>query len=127
MTGSMFSPLWYRVAERTPGIGADVLIQRQESRGEVWYVLVNAVTGRQCRIDRRSYRLVGRLDGHRSLQEIWDTLLHEDGDQTPSQEEVIRLVRQLGDLGFIWMGARPDFGNQAERRDERKRRRIRGY
>jgi putative peptide zinc metalloprotease protein len=123
----MFSPLWYRVAERTPGIGADVLIQRQESRGEVWYVLVNAVTGRQCRIDRRSYRLVGRLDGHRSLQEIWDTLLHEDGDQTPSQEEVIRLVRQLGDLGFIWMGARPDFGNQAERRDERKRRRIRGY
>jgi len=127
MTRSLFSPLWYRIAERTPRIRPDVSVRRQVSRGVAWHVLVNAVTGRQCRINERAFQLVGRLDGRYSVQAIWDRLLEQLRDDAPTQDEVVQLLGQLGDQGFVDMGAVPDFPNQAQRRDQRRRRRRRSF
>ena len=95
MPGSLFSQLWYRVAELHPQLRPDVQIQRQKYRNESWHVLTGAASGRQFRINDKAYHFIGRCDGRRSVQEVWDILLKELGDDAPSQDEIIALLNQL--------------------------------
>ena len=92
MAQSLFSPLWYRVADQHPRLRADARVQRQEQRDQSWYVLVSAIDGSQVRINEAAYRLVGCLDGRRSMQQIWDALLEQYRDDAPTQEEVLQLI-----------------------------------
>ncbi len=91
----MFSQLWYRVAELHPQLRPDVRIQRQRFRNQSWHVLTGAASGRQFRINDKAYHFIGRCDGQRSVQEVWDALLKELGDAAPTQDEIIALLNQL--------------------------------
>src|SRR6476661_6197901 len=80
MQQSLFSALWYRVAEQHPRLRSEVRVQRQQVRGQRWYLLVNVVNGRQYRINERAYQFIGRCDGRRCVEEIWSSLLEQLGD-----------------------------------------------
>ena len=119
MRESLFSPLWYRVAEQTPRLGPDVAVREQPSRGQPWYLLVAASSGRQCRLNHAAYQLVGCFDGQYTVQQIWDALLHDLRDQAPTQDEVILTLARLSEQGLLDYGGVPDIAAQFQRREKR--------
>lgn len=122
MADTLFSPLWYRVADCLPRLPPGVSVRHQRYRGEAWHVLLSATTGRQYRINRRAYQFIGRCDGHQSVQRIWDDLLESLRDEAPTQEEIIQLMTRLADEGLMDYGSTPDFTRQRDRRRRRDRR-----
>jgi putative peptide zinc metalloprotease protein len=122
MSESLFSPLWYRFADRHPQLRTDLALQRQRMRDQLWYLLIDSASGRHHRINHRAYDFVGRCDGQRSVQEIWDGLLERQRDDAPTQDEVIRMLAQLEDQGLLVYDAAPDTATVQRRHDEHTRR-----
>ncbi len=125
MRESLFSPLWHRVAELMPRVGSDVIVRQQHSRGQVWHVLIGGTTGRQSRINHSAYQFVGCCDGQHTVQQIWDSLLRNLRDDAPTQDEVIQVLAQLAEQGFVDYGVPADIQAQTRRRDRRASRRRR--
>jgi putative peptide zinc metalloprotease protein len=98
---SLFSDAWYRVAERRPRLRSEVRVQRQLVRGEPWYVLDNPLNGRQLRVNRKAYELIGRCDGAFTLCRVWEALVAERGDDAPTQDEVVRTLSTLEAQGML--------------------------
>jgi putative peptide zinc metalloprotease protein len=109
MTASLYSPQWYRAARLCPRLRAQVRVQRQQWRGQRWYLLSDAATGRQHRINEAAYQFIGRCDGQRSVHEVWHALLEAQTENptasnsftAPSQAEVLQLLGQLNELELL--------------------------
>jgi len=95
MSGSLFSPSWYRVAGLKPRLRSHAQIHRHFYRGQLWYVIQNHATGRFHRFSPEAYLIIGLLDGKLTLDEIWRIAAERLGDDIPTQEEVINLLTQL--------------------------------
>jgi len=95
MATSLFSPSWYRVQNLKPRLRRHVAIHRHDYLGRVWFVLDDHATGRSHRISPAAYRLVGLMDGKRSVQRLWELVNEQLGAHAPTQEEAIRLLGQL--------------------------------
>src|SRR4051812_2354575 len=108
MRRSLFSPLWYRVAAQHPRLSVGVRVERHTSRGESWYVLVDATSGRHFRVNDKAYQFVGRCDGTHTVQEIWDSLFRLMRDETPAQDDIVALLARLEANGLIVSEAVPD-------------------
>ena len=124
--GGTFSDHWYRVAGLHPRLRAHVRVLRHCYRGEVWHVLVDAAGGRRHRLNRVAYAFVARLDGRLSVQQVWDLLVDELGDDAPSQPELIALLTQLHEGELIQTESAPDIDALFDRRAERRGRERRG-
>ncbi|MFN0160771.1 MAG: PqqD family peptide modification chaperone [Burkholderiales bacterium] len=105
MRRSLFSPLWYRVSGLRPLLHVDVRIERQRHRDQVWYQLIDDTSTRQFRVNPEAYAFIGRCDGTRTVQEVWDDLLDQVGDGAPTQDEVLQLLTQLSQRGLLESGA----------------------
>lgn len=68
---------------------------RQRFRGRTWYVVRDAVSTDFYRLDAYGYRFLGLLDGRRSVGEAWGVCAERDGDEAPTQPEVIELLGRL--------------------------------
>jgi putative peptide zinc metalloprotease protein len=123
MGESLFSPFWYRVSDLHPRLRAGVRVQRQTYRGEAWYLLIDAASGRQQRINRAAYELIGRFDGRTSVNQAWTLLLEKLGDHAPTQDEVVRIVARLGESELVQLETKPDIEGLFRKRAERSRRR----
>ncbi|MEE9251663.1 MAG: hypothetical protein V3U93_11180 [Alphaproteobacteria bacterium] len=108
MAGSLFSPSWYRVAELRPRLRSHVQIHRHDYRGRVWFILQDHAGGRSHRLAPASYRLVGLMDGKRTVQTLWEITNAQAGEEAPSQEEVIRLLGQLHAADALICDVPPD-------------------
>ena len=95
MSETLYSSSWYRVADLKPRLRSHCQIHRHSYRCELWYVLQNPVTGRFHRFSPNAYLLIGLMDGHRTIQEIWDYAAEKLADDLPTQQEVIQLLTQL--------------------------------
>lgn len=91
---SAFSNYWHRVRDLKPQLTTDVRIEREVHRGEAWYSLFGP-RQRPIRMNASAYAFVGRLEGTRTVQEIWDALGADDPDGAPRQDEVIRILSDL--------------------------------
>ncbi|HYC46136.1 MAG TPA: efflux RND transporter periplasmic adaptor subunit [Burkholderiales bacterium] len=127
MRRSLFSPLWYRVAGQHPRLPPGVRAERQTSRGESWYLLIDGASGRHFRVNDKAYQFVGRCDGTRTVQEIWDSLFGLLRDDAPTQDEIIALLARLDENGLIITEAVPDTETLFERAQQRRRQRRRGF
>jgi putative peptide zinc metalloprotease protein len=119
MAESLFSPYWYRVAQLHPRLVSTAEVHRQCFRGEQWYVLNSSTGGRQFRVNALAYQFVGRLDGRQSVQQIWDSLVQQMGDEAPSQNEVLSILSALNGAGMIHSESSSDLSgifDAAERR-----------
>ncbi|WP_418315724.1 PqqD family peptide modification chaperone [Piscinibacter sakaiensis] len=125
MTASLYSVQWYRVAGLRPRLRAQVRVQRQQWRDQCWYLLSDAATGRQHRINQSAYKFVGRCDGQHTAHEVWNALLEDDADAAPTQDEVLALLGQLHEQELLQSEQAPNTEAMFERRDERKKRRRR--
>ena len=120
-----FSEHWYRVAHLHPHLRSHVQLDRHCYRGEIWHVLKDPVSGRQHRLNRLAYRIVARLDGRLSMQEIWDLALAEADAEAPTQPETIALLAQLHEAELIQTESTHDVAglfDSTERRRGRERR-----
>ena len=127
MRESLFSPLWYRVAEQHPHLRAEVRVQRQQVRDQRWYLLVNGATGRQFRVNERAWAFIGRCDGTRSVEEVWNALLEQLRDDAPTQSEVIQILNQLDEQDLVASESAPDAATLQRRRTERTQRKVQGF
>ncbi len=125
MNESLFSPHWYRIANLHPQLRPHVRVRRQTMRGQLWYVLHNEAGQRFHRVNERAYELIGRLDGQRSVGELWSVLIKLYGDAAPTQSEVIRILGQLTEAGLVQAEVTPDVRAQSARRQQSERRAAR--
>lgn len=83
MATSLFSPSWYRVKDLKPRLRRHVAIHRHDYRGRVWFVIQDIATGRFHRISPAAWRLVGLMNGKRTMDELWNTTNEQLGEKAP--------------------------------------------
>jgi putative peptide zinc metalloprotease protein len=127
MSASLFSPVWYRVADQHPHLRAEVRVQRQRVRGERWYLLVNTAEGRQFRVNAKGYEFIGRCDGERTVEVVWNALVEQLRDDAPTQDEVVQLLNELDAQGLIAHENAPEAKAMVRRRDQRKKGVLQGF
>ena len=120
MSGQLFSASWYRVAGLTPRLRSHAQIHRHEYRGQLWYVLRDASSERLHRFSPPAYLIIGLMDGHRAVQELWDIAMRRLGDEAPTQDEMIQLLSQLHAADVLQCDVPPDTA-ELLRRHERQR------
>jgi putative peptide zinc metalloprotease protein len=121
---ALFSANWYRVATLKPRLRGHVRIHRHVYRGEIWYVVEDRVSGKYHRFNPSSYRVIGLLDGERSLQDVWDRLSAAMDEHTPSQDELVQLFGQLYAADLIQCDVTPDVAELFERGGKQRRSKL---
>lgn len=101
MSTSVFSTHWYRVAKLKPVLNDATEITRHVYRRQPWYLLRSRLNGRSHRFNAAAYKLIGQMDGCRTVQQIWENAVHLSADAPPTQDEVIRLLSQLHEADLI--------------------------
>lgn len=101
MSESLHSTHWYRVSGLRPTLRDSAQISRHSYRGQVWYVVRNALTSRNHRFNVLAYRLISRMDSTRTVEEIWQEAQEQLADDAPTQDEMIRLLGQLHGADLI--------------------------
>ena len=122
MSGSLFSPSWYRVAALTPRIRSHAQILRHQYRGETWYVMRDLSSDRVHRFSPAGHLIIGLMDGRRTVQEIWDTGVERLADDAPTQDEMIGLLSQLHAADVLQSDVPPDAAEVFRRRQQFERR-----
>ena len=120
MSGSLYSPSWYRVASLKPRLRSHVEIHRHNYRGELWYVLQDHATGRFQRFTPTAYLLIGLMDGQHTVQEIWEEVRSRLEEDPPTQEEMIRLLSQLHAVDVLQCDVPPDTAELLKRFEKRQ-------
>lgn len=108
---SLFSDQWYRVAQRRPGLRANVRVRRHVYRGQLWYLLIDEGSDRSFRIDEAAYAFIGRCDGRTPAQLIWEAISDRLGDQAPSQDALLRLMVRLQSAGLLHFDRQTDIAS----------------
>ena len=120
MGASLFSPSWYRVASLRPRLRPHVDIHRHIYRGQVWYVLEDRLTGRFQRFTPSAYVIIGLMDGHWSVEELWHTARVRLGEDAPTQDDLIRLLSQLHSADLLQSDVPPDTLELLQRFEKRQ-------
>ena len=122
MSGALYSPHWYRVAQLKPHLRAHVQVQRHRYRDQIWYHLADQGSGRRHRLNQAAYRFAGRLDGHYTVDEAWQAVVAEHGDDALTQAEAIRVLGQLGGAELLQCELTPDLEALFQQQREQRRR-----
>lgn len=120
MTSALFSSSWYRVADLRPRLRTQAQVVRHTYRGERWHVLQDRASGRFLRLNPAAWQVVALMDGHRSLDQIWQHLLGREADEAPTQDEIVHLLAQLHQANVLLTDRRPDL-DELQERSERLR------
>jgi putative peptide zinc metalloprotease protein len=95
MANSLFSDQWYRVVGLKPRLRLNVRVSRQVIRDQVWVLLTAGSASKGQRLNAAAWFFIGRCDGQSTVDEVWQAMLAHQGDQVPTQDEVIVLLSQL--------------------------------
>ena len=117
----LHSPSWYRIADLRPRLRSHVRIHRHHYRGELWYVLEDRISRRMHRFNPTAHYVIGLMNGHRSVNEIWESAISKFADDAPTQEEVIRLLGQLHSAEVLQSEVTPDIAELLRRAKKSKR------
>ncbi|MBL8383651.1 MAG: PqqD family peptide modification chaperone [Burkholderiales bacterium] len=127
MTAPLESADWYRVAGLRARFDARAGPARQVVRGRVWQVLTDPQSGRQVRLNAPAWAFVGRCDGRRSVDAIWRQLHEEQGDDAPTQDDILQLLPRLQRAGVLRVDDAPDLAAMFARHGDAVRRRRRAW
>ena len=126
MSALLNNSLWYRVAKLRPMLRQYVDIHRHVYRGEVWYLIQDPASGRQHRFCSRAQAIIGRMDGTRTLQQIWDEIDTEKSGHDLSQDDMIGLLAQLHAADLLNVQIMPDTEELLRRGQASKSKRLKG-
>ena len=88
-------------------------------------VLTDAVGGRHVRLNTTAYAMAARLDGQRTVQQLWDWQIAQQADPS-TQDELIHLLTQLHEAGLVAFDRRADFDLLLPHREQEAQARGRG-
>jgi putative peptide zinc metalloprotease protein len=121
MAEPLFSASWYRVAGVRPRLRPHARVHRHKYRGHTWFVLQDLSTGRFHRFRPAAYRVIGLMNGERTVDEIWHHACELLGDDSPTQDEMIRLLAQLHQSDVLQSDVPPDTAELLWRRETQRR------
>lgn len=121
---AMFSESWHRVAGQRLRLRPSVEIRRQTYRGERWFVARDEFTLAYFRFRPEAYDFIARLDGTRTVEEVWMGCLERSPDTTPGQGEVVAMLAQLYQANLLAADTAADTARLFERHKERKRQEL---
>jgi len=121
---SPYSTLWPRVAHLKPRLRTHAQLHRQQFRGQTWYVIQDHATSRFHRFTPAVHHLIALMDGHRTLQEIWDEAGPALGEDLPTQDEVIQLLAQMHLADLLHVNVPPDVADLSRRMQAMRRRML---
>lgn len=120
MSDSLFSPLWYRVADLKPRLRRHVEMHRHDYRGLIWYILEDKSSGRNHRFSSSAYKVIGLLDGDHTVNQIWEAVNAKLGDFAPTQDEIIQLLGKLHEVDLLKSEVSPDTEELFQRNQKQK-------
>ncbi|MEM6457805.1 MAG: PqqD family peptide modification chaperone [Planctomycetota bacterium] len=118
---------WHRVADTRPRLRPTVQAVRQTFRGRTWHVLLDPGNNQHFRVSAAGHRFVGMLDGRRTVQDVWEAVGNQLGDEAPTQGEALKLLGQLHTSNLLDRDLPPDARRMFERRQKRVRKEVGGY
>lgn len=113
--GPVTSSSWHRVSALRPRLRTQARLYRHRYRGEVWYLLQDAATGRVHRFTPAARLLIAAMNGERTVDELWAIANRHLGDDAPTQDEVIQLLGQLHGTDLLQTDVTPDTAELFER------------
>jgi putative peptide zinc metalloprotease protein len=127
MATAFLSSDWYRVADLRLRRHSHVQLARHVYRGEVWHVLQDPQSGKMHRLTESAHAFFARLDGRRSVQDLWLRLCELFPDRPPSQTEILQLLAQLHSSDLILGDRLPNLIEVDRRAREEQRKTLWGY
>lgn len=112
-------PDWHLLSEQRFRRRAAITTTQQTFRGQGYVVLSDRVTGTHLRLSERARQVWALLDGRRTLDEVWQTLMQRPAI-APSQGEIVEWVMQLVGSGLILSDHRLDPKYLSERSQKRR-------
>lgn len=120
MGRSVFSQSWHNAASLRPRLLPHARFHPHTYRGQRWFVLQDSTGGRYHRLSPGAYSLISRMDGVRTVQDMWDDACRVGGDGIPTQDEVVELLMQLHSNDLLHCDVTPDTAELFERYSKRK-------
>lgn len=121
---STFSPFWHRVRAMKPRLRPHVQVTRQHYRGRRWYVVHDPSSNQFYRLSTVAHEFLGLLDGHRTVEEVWQHSLTRHADDALTQNEVIQLLSQLFAGNLLTADVTPETEQLLTRGRERRGKRL---
>jgi len=122
MSDQLFSSHWYRVAKVKIALRSHVRVHQHVYRSNTWYILRDESSGRHHRFNEVVYTFVKLINGRRTVNEIWELMQDQLGDDAPTQEEVINLLGQLHFADHLLAELAPDIEELIDRRKKERKR-----
>jgi putative peptide zinc metalloprotease protein len=126
MSRPLLSGDWFRIGTLRPRLRGHAQVHRHVYRGEVAYVMEDRAGGKHQRFGAATWRVLSLLDGQRSLDEVWARLEATLDDDTPTQDDIVRLLGQLHAADLIACDITPDVAELLERYGKEQRRKWMG-
>ena len=90
-------------------------------REDNWYILRDESSGRHHRFNEAAYNFIKLINGKRTVNQIWETMQDELGDDAPTQDEVINLLGQLHYADHLLSDLTPDVEELIDRRSKQRK------
>ena len=126
MAKTLFSPSWYRVAGFSPRLRTHVRLHRQRARELTWYIVQDDQSGQYHRLSPAAHWMLCMMDGRRTMRELWEGVSARvrQGEEHPTQDEIIRLLAQLHHADLLSGPMPPDMAELSERSRKHRRREL---
>lgn len=121
MSDPLLNAHWYRIADSKLSLPSHVRVDQHVYRKTTWYILRDEVSGKHHRFNQAAYNFIRLIDGSRSIEDIWQRLNETQGDDAPTQNEVIRLLGTLYFANFIQANNIADIQELVERRSKQRK------
>jgi putative peptide zinc metalloprotease protein len=119
--GSFFVQTWYRVARLRPRVVGHIKVERHRYGGQSWYALSDPLSGQVHRLTPSAYLFATRMDGVRTIDDIWQEMVAELDTKAPGQEAIVQLLMQLHGADLLAGDVPPDAAELLARRDRLSR------
>lgn len=127
MAGAILSSDWYRVADLKLRRRSHLQTVRHVYRDDVWYVIQDLQGGKLHRLTLQSFCVFARMNGSRTVQELWEIVCRRFPDNPPSQTEIIQLLSQLHNADLVTGDRRANLTEVDRRAKEEARKTTIGY
>lgn len=121
MTDQLLNPHWYRIADIKLSIPNHIRVHQHSYRGAVWYVLRDEITGKHHRFNQAAYNFIRLIDGQRTVNDIWNSLNEDLGDDAPTQDQVINLLGTMHFKDYLQSNFAADIHQLIDRRKKERK------
>ncbi|ASJ70628.1 M50 family metallopeptidase [Granulosicoccus antarcticus] len=104
----LFSEHWYRVKDLKLRLASDVVVYRHRYRKVPCFVLHRKSTSAYHRVDTAVFKMIAELDGSVTLDSVWQRALEIQGNQAPTQPQLIGLLARMHEAELLSVNRKLD-------------------